>query len=53
MSRWHCDVLILFFRIQDNSPHGQMPELFRKVKEIGDKQKLQDDIDKLVKWSEK
>ena len=26
---------------------------FRKVKEIGDKQKLQDDIDKLVKWSEK
>ena len=28
-------------------------KLFRKVKEIGDKQKLQDDIDKLVKWSEK
>ena len=27
--------------------------LFRKVKEIGDKKKLQDDIDKLVKWSEK
>ena len=27
-------------------------KLFRKVKEIGDKQKLQDDIDKLVKWSE-
>ena len=27
--------------------------LFRKAKEIGDKQKLQDDIDKLVKWSEK
>ena len=26
-------------------------KLFRKVKEIGDKQKLQDDIDKLVKWS--
>ena len=26
---------------------------FRKVKEIGDKQNLQDDIDKLVKWSEK
>ena len=26
---------------------------FRKTKEIGDKQKLQDDIDKLVKWSEK
>ena len=23
------------------------------VKEIGDKQKLQDEIDKLVKWSEK
>ena len=28
-------------------------KLFRKVKEIGDKKKLQDDIDKLVKWSEK
>ena len=28
-------------------------KLFRKVKEIGDKQKLQDYIDKLVKWSEK
>ena len=28
-------------------------KLFRKLKEIGDKQKLQDDIDKLVKWSEK
>ena len=27
-------------------------KLFRKVKEIGDKQNLQDDIDKLVKWSE-
>ena len=28
-------------------------KLFRKTKEIGDKQKLQDDIDKLVRWSEK
>ena len=28
-------------------------KLFRKVKEIGDKQKLQDYIDKLVKWSKK
>ena len=28
-------------------------KLFRKVKEIGDNQNLQDDIDKLVKWSEK
>ena len=28
-------------------------KLFRKVKEIGDKQNLQHDIDKLVKWSEK
>ena len=28
-------------------------KLFRKVKEIGDKQNLQDDIDKLVKCSEK
>ena len=27
-------------------------KLFRKVKEIGDKQNLQYDIDKLVKWSE-
>ena len=28
-------------------------KLFRKTKEIGDKQNLQDDIDKLVRWSEK
>ena len=28
-------------------------KLFRKVREIGDKQKLQDDIDKFVKWSKK
>ena len=28
-------------------------KLFRKTKDIGDKQKLQDDIDKLVRWSEK
>ena len=28
-------------------------KLFRKVKDIGDKQNLQYDIDKLIKWSEK
>ena len=28
-------------------------KLIRKTKEIGDKQTLQDDIDKLVRWSEK
>ena len=28
-------------------------KLFRKTKEIGDKQNVQDDIEKLVKWSEK
>ena len=28
-------------------------KLFRKTKDIGDKQNLQDDIDKLVRWSEK
>ena len=28
-------------------------KLFRKTKEIGDKPKLQDDIDTLVRWSEK
>ena len=28
-------------------------KLFTKTKEIGDRQNLQDDIDKLVKWSEK
>ena len=28
-------------------------KLFRKTKEIGDTQRLQDDIDKLVRWSEK
>ena len=27
-------------------------KLFRKTKEIVDKQKIQDDIDKLVRWSE-
>ena len=27
-------------------------KLFRKTKEIGDKHKLQDDNDKLVRWSE-
>ena len=27
-------------------------KLFRQAKEIGDKQKLQYDIDKLVRWSE-
>ena len=27
-------------------------KLFRKTKEIGDKQQIQEDIDKLVKWSE-
>ena len=28
-------------------------KLFKKTKDIGDKQNVQDDIDKLVKWSEK
>ena len=28
-------------------------KVFRKTKEIGDKQKLQDDIDKLVRWTDK
>ena len=28
-------------------------KLFRKTKEIGDKPKLQYDIDKLIRWSEK
>ena len=28
-------------------------KLFRQTREIGDKQKLQDDIDNLVRWSEK
>ena len=28
-------------------------KLLRKTKEIGDKQNIQDDIDKLVRWSEK
>ena len=28
-------------------------KLFRKTREIGDKQPLQDDIDKLVRWSDK
>ena len=28
-------------------------KLFRKTKDIGDKQKIQDDVDKLVRWFEK
>ena len=28
-------------------------KLFKTTKEIGDKHKLQDDIDKLIRWSEK
>ena len=28
-------------------------KLFRKIKGNGDKQQLQDDIDQLIKWSEK
>ena len=32
---------------------GDDTKLFRKTKEIGDKQKLQDDNNKLVRWSEK
>ena len=28
-------------------------KLFRNTKEIGDKKKFQDDIDKLIRWSEK
>ena len=32
---------------------GDDTKLFRKTKEIGDEKKLQDDIDKLVRWSEK
>ena len=31
---------------------AEYTKLFRKTKETGDKQKLQDDIDKLVRWSE-
>ena len=30
----------------------KLTKLLRKTKEIGDKKKLQDDIDKLVRWSE-
>ena len=37
----------------NNMKFADDTKLFRKVKEIGDKQNLQDDIDKLVKWSEK
>ena len=32
---------------------GDDTKLFRKIKEIGDTQILQDDIDKLVRWSQK
>ena len=38
---------------EDDFKFADDNKLFRKTKEIGDKQKLQDDIDKLVRWSEK
>ena len=53
---------ILFFVCIDDLEEGvtgnilkfaDATKLFRKTKEIGDKKKLQDDIDKLVRWSEK
>ena len=54
--------LILFFVYIDDLDEGltgnilkfaDETKMFRKTKEIGDKQKLQDDIDKLVRWSDK
>ena len=60
----HCSVLgpILFLVYINDLEEGVTgnilkfaddTKLFTKTKEIGDKQNLQDDIDKLVKWSEK
>ena len=34
-------------------PAQGFPSWIRKIKRNGDKQQLQDDIDKLIKWSEK
>ena len=53
--------IIFFFYINDLeegvtgkiAKFADNTKLFRKTKEIGDKQNLQDGIDKLVKWSEK
>ena len=42
-----CTGAYFIFKFADDT------KLFRKTKEIGDKKKLQDDIDKLVRWSEK
>ena len=44
-----------FQKAFDKVPHQRLTDtkLFRKTKEIGDKQKLQYDIDKLVRWSKK
>ena len=53
---------LFYFWIQNDLEEGVIgkilkfaddTKLFTKTKEIGDKKNLQDDIDKLVKWSEK
>ena len=58
----HKVLYYLFFGIHNDLEEGVTgkilkfaddTKLFRKNREIGDKQKLQDDIDKLVRWSEK
>ena len=52
-------LIILYINDLDEGVTGNMLKfaddttLFRKTKVIGDKQKLQDDIDKFVRWSEK
>ena len=53
-ARMFVEVVILWLGFSRLVPveHNALQQ-FRKVKEIGDKQNLQDDIDKLVKWSEK
>ncbi len=47
-------IFLDFQKVFDKVRHQRLTDtkLFRKTKEIGDKQKLQDDIDILVRWSE-
>ena len=48
-----CIIIIIIIIKRQILKFADDTKLFRKVKEIGDKKKLQDDIDKLLKWSEK
>ena len=58
-ARAYCILFLIYINDLEEGVTGNIlkyaddTKLFRKTKEIGDKQKLQDDIDKFVGWSEK